>query len=199
MGRVIVYLGKSESVYPLDGDIIGVDYGAFFCVEHQLSMNLAIGDFDSVNADQLDAISRNAKDVIRLSSHKNLTDSEAVLSYCQKYDEIVFIGGLGGRVDHELINISLMKRDHRIILINTLNHMRILEEGDHLIKKENYEYLSLFPLEASIISLYSVAYPLLHRKVTPDDLYLTSNEICADEALISVEKGTFMMILSRDK
>lgn len=79
-------------------------------------MDLAIGDFDSVTAEELAVIRTYASEVLMLHKRKDESDAEAALSFCEHADTIFMIGALGNRMDHSLVNLRLMQRDTRIVL-----------------------------------------------------------------------------------
>ena len=160
-------------------------------------MICAIGDFDSISEAELAELKAYTK-VIQLATHKNETDSEAAINYAKSlgYDEIILYGGLGGRLDHELINLSLLVHQQGITLMNECNRIRCIQEGTYHLKKA-YQYLSFIPLEECEITLKGVAYPLTHRIVHASDTFTTSNEII-DEAEIIVHSGRLLMIECND-
>lgn len=200
MARVVIYLGLSSQLQHHENDVVfGVDRGAYFLAKHHQKMKIAYGDFDSVSVEELLQIKRYASEVIQTTSEKDFTDSEGVLAYCDNYQEIVFIGGLGGRKDHELINLALAYRDQRIVFIDDLNRIQSFTTGTYQIKKDSFHYLSLLPLTAGCLSLKGVKYPLNHREVNDQDLYLTSNEILHGYATLEIHHGKFLVIQSKDK
>lgn len=176
--------------------VIGVDRGALICVQHGLDMDLAIGDFDSVSKEELERISLHSKKVVMLDVIKDVTDSQAAMAYVESFDEVILCGGLGGRIDHQLINIGLVRNDVRLSLWDE-NHLIYAVVGDKIIKKAGYRYLSLFACESSVVHLSGVKYPLNSRSINEDDLYLVSNEIIEEEAYLSVE-GKVLIIQSND-
>lgn len=178
--------------------IIGVDKGAYIIASQGKRMDLAIGDFDSVTKEEFDLIQSLSKEVIVLPKEKNETDSEAALAYTQGYDSVWMTGVIGGRMDHELINLQLMKQDHRITLLDEYQQVFIADSTVSLQKGE-YTYVSLFPLVPSCISFEGVSYPLNHQWVNSEDLYLVSNEIINQEALLTILSGSLMVVMSRDK
>lgn len=198
MSEVILVAGKAKNLPELKGDVIGIDKGALVCVENGISMIAAIGDFDSVSESEKTKIAQSCH-LIQLPTHKNETDSEAAVLYAleQGYDSIVLYGGLGGRIDHELVNLMMLIHRYPLILVNENNRIRKIKSGTYRIKKE-YQYLSFIPLEKSCITLKNVAYPLDMREVAVDDIYLTSNEI-KGEAEIIVHEGSFLMIECDDE
>jgi thiamine pyrophosphokinase len=176
--------------------VVGVDRGALLCVQQGLNMDVAIGDFDSVTKEELELIGLHSKKVVMLDAVKDETDSQAAMAYVESVDEVILCGGLGGRIDHQLININLAKKDSRLKLWDE-NHLIYAVVGDKIIKKAGYRYLSLFACEPSVVDLKGVKYPLDHRSITEDDLYLVSNEIIDEEAYLSV-KGKVLIIQSKD-
>lgn len=187
-----------ETLPAFDDDLIGIDHGAIIAMQANRPMIVAIGDFDSISHDELAQLEAYTK-LIKLSTHKNETDSEAAINYAQMlgYDEIILYGGLGGRIDHELINLSLLVHKKGITLMNERNRIRLIEKGCTKQKKE-YRYLSFIPLDECVLSLKNVAYPLDHCTVHPWDTFTTSNEIL-DEAEIIVHEGRMLMIECNDE
>jgi thiamine pyrophosphokinase len=176
--------------------IVGVDRGALICAQMGLTMDLAIGDFDSVTKEELEVIRSSCKEIVILNSVKDVTDSAAALTYVESFDEIILCGGLGGRIDHQMINIGLVKSHPKMQLWDE-NHLVYAISGEKIIKKAGYRYLSLFACEKSMVDLSGVKYPLSKRSIDQHDLYLVSNEIIDDQASISV-LGKVLIIQSND-
>lgn len=197
MSQVMLIASMAKEIPDFAGDLIGVDKGALCCYQAKRAMVCAIGDFDSISESEFKAI-ESITPMITLPRIKNETDSEAAIQYAmeQGYEEIILYGGLGGRIDHELINIRMMIYRYPIIIMNEQNRCRYLKKGTYRIPKE-YKYLSFIPMERSIITERGVAYPLVQRVVEITDLYTTSNEII-DEAEIVIHEGSFIMIECND-
>lgn len=176
--------------------LVGVDRGALICAQKGLTMDLAVGDFDSVTEEELQLIKRHCKDIVMLNAIKDVTDSQAALDYVGDFDEVILCGGLNGRIDHQLINIGLVKSDLRLRLWDE-NHLIYAVEGKKTIKKAGYRYLSIFACVPSNIDLTGVKYPLSNQNIDENDLYLVSNEILEQEATIRVD-GKVLIIQSND-
>ena len=57
MSKVILVAGMSQNVPVLEGyDYVGIDHGAISCIQQQISMVCAVGDFDSVSVEELSLI-----------------------------------------------------------------------------------------------------------------------------------------------
>ncbi len=197
MSVALLVASLAKQLPPVFADyIVGVDRGALVCATLGIMMDLAIGDFDSVSAEELDMIRTFSKEVVRLDTVKDVTDTQAALSYVEDFDEVMICGGLGGRIDHQQINIGLVKKDIRLSLWDE-NHLIYAVDGEKTIKKADYRYLSLFACTESTVDLSGVKYPLSNRKIHENDLYLVSNEILDEEALIRVN-GKVLIIQSND-
>ena len=197
MSVALLVASLAKQLPPVFADyIVGVDRGALVCATLGIMMDLAIGDFDSVSAEELDMIRTFSKEVVRLDTVKDMTDTQAALSYVEDFDEVMICGGLGGRIDHQQINIGLVKKDIRLSLWDE-NHLIYAVDGEKTIKKADYRYLSLFACTESTVDLSGVKYPLSNRKIDENDLYLVSNEILDEEAFIRVN-GKVLIIQSND-
>ena len=198
MKTVIIAAGLFCSDFDTDLDLIGVDAGAGYLARNGKKMRLAIGDFDSDN--ELELISKNAQETIVLNRRKDDTDLEAAVNWAKsRYEKMIVLGALGGRLDHEYAALSLLTiRDLPIVFYNYQNKIYRLNQGEYTIKKDGYRFLSFFPLSKGIITIAGVDYPLSQRKVNPNDLYLISNEILENEAKVSIE-GSFLVIQSNDQ
>jgi thiamine pyrophosphokinase len=197
MVRALLVASMAKHLPDIEVDyVVGVDRGALICVQKGLTMDLAIGDFDSVSKEELERIRLHSKEIVMLDVIKDVTDSQAAMAYVDSFDEVILCGGLGGRIDHQLINIGLVKNDSRLSLWNE-NHLIYTVVGDKIIKKAGYRYLSLFACVPSIVDLSGVKYPLANRRINEDDLYLVSNEITEEEAFLRVS-GKVLIIQSND-
>ena len=197
MSRCCMVLSLAEYI-PWDYEnYVGVDKGALVLAKKCITMDVAIGDFDSVSEDDLKQIEMFAEKMIVLPKIKDETDFEAALKTVQ-YDEIDVYGGLGGRIDHELLNIKLITEYPSVRLLDDENCIRLLQNGTHMIEKNGYRYVSFFVLDDGYLTLEGVKYPLDDRLVTTKDLYLTSNEITEDFMRVQTSED-ILMIQSNDK
>ncbi|MEI6131930.1 MAG: thiamine diphosphokinase [Bacillota bacterium] len=100
--RIVRLVGKN-------GILIGVDSGADHINFMGLRPNLIIGDFDSISTSTESDFAKVEKLVFH--REKDLTDGELSLREAVKrgYNEVIFFGALGGRIDHLLQNIFLLE------------------------------------------------------------------------------------------
>ena len=106
-----IVLGMAQNCDQAEGDLIGADRGALVCARQQRRMVMAIGDFDSVNAEEMTTIRQYADQVEVLPVMKDETDALSALHWAkeQGYQPIILTGGLGGRQDHQLANLLIRK------------------------------------------------------------------------------------------
>lgn len=197
---VAIILKRCESI-PTAENYIGVDKGALTLARNGKRMLVAIGDFDSVEESDLAYIKEYSDTLIQLNPIKDDTDSEAAVMYAieKGYQKIHLYGGLGGRLDHAMINLRLVSRFPETVYLHDQNNFIFsLGEGVHSIDKRDYTYISFFTEDEATISLEGLKYPLDKQQLTNKDTYTTSNEILEDRGVVTVHAGQVTVIQSKD-
>ena len=197
---VAIILKRCESI-PTAENYIGVDKGALTLARNGKRMLLAIGDFDSVEESDLAYIKEYSDTLLQLNPIKDDTDSEAAVMYAieKGYQKIHLYGGLGGRLDHAMINLRLVSRFPETVYLHDQNNfIYSLAEGVHSIDKHEYTYISFFTEDKATISLEGLKYPLDKQQLTNKDTYTTSNEILEDRGIVTVHAGKVTVIQSKD-
>ena len=197
---VAIILKRCDSI-PTAENYIGVDKGALTLARNGKRMLLAIGDFDSVEESDLAYIKEYSDTLIQLNPIKDDTDSEAAVMYAIEngYQKIHLYGGLGGRLDHAMINLRLVSRFPETVYLHDQNNfIYSLAEGVHSIDKRDYTYISFFTEDKATISLEGLKYPLDKQQLTNKDTYTTSNEILEDRGIVTVHAGKVTVIQSKD-
>lgn len=197
----VIALKLTDELPEIEADWIGADKGALVLARKNVRMKLAIGDFDSVEEEDIAVVREYADEVIRLNPIKDDSDSEAALNVAfeRGYEQIWMTGALGGRFDHEYVNMKLALRyPGKVILFDGRNRIMALGEGVHEISKDDYAYISFFAQPEAEISLKGFFYPLDHRTITENDLYTLSNEITAEKGIVEIHRGTVLLVQCRD-
>lgn len=197
---VAIILKRCESI-PTAENYIGVDKGALTLARNGKRMLLAIGDFDSVEESDLAYIKEYSDTLLQLNPIKDDTDSEAAVMYAieKGYQKIHLYGGLGGRLDHAMINLRLVSRFPETVYLHDQNNfIYSLAEGVHSIDKRDYTYISFFTEGEATISLEGFKYPLDKQQLTNKDTYTTSNEILDRRGIVTVHAGKVTVIQSKD-
>lgn len=164
-------------------------------IEQNIKIDLAIGDFDSLkNFSLLKGIN-----VIKLDKEKDFSDTNYAINYAYKHsDKVILVGGIkGSRIDHFLANLLLLDKFKDLIIIDDTNKIFVLEKGIHEIYNNNYEYLTVFPIVDSLVSIEGSKYNLNLKYLKANDQLGLSNEIMSGKAKISVKKGRLLIIQSK--
>lgn len=170
---------------------IGCDYGAVVCMQANKWMELAVGDFDSVSEEQLQKIRLHANNTIILPKDKSVSDTEFALSLTDTNDEVVVLGGLGGRIDHEWANILCLLRYPHVTIMNENNIISVIHHS-HVVRKRK-KYLSLFPLFDCIVTLEGVVYPLKEHALKAFDTLCLSNHIIDEVGTLYVSQPCLLI------
>ena len=166
-------------------------------------IDILIGDFDSVTDIPYGEVS----DVRQVPSEKDLTDTQIALEIAldSGADEVIIVGGLGGRLDHTLANLGILEdmfeRHIHGYATDGQNRVHFIRSTSTLIARSAYKYISILPADAQVkgVSMEGGKYPLknktLYRRAGG---MTTSNEIEKNVVLISVKKGSIYIIESMD-
>lgn len=185
-----------------DDLIIAADSGYKNALALGARPDILLGDFDSL--DKKD-IPRDVE-LLEVPAEKDFTDTQLAVDTALKKgaDEIVIIGGLSGRLDHTLSNLSILedlnkKRIHAHIA-DGFNRVRYINSTSTLVARSGYRYLSLLCLSEKVkgVSVEGCKYTLSNAKLTRDFQFAVSNEIVGNCALISVRKGGIYIVESKD-
>ena len=145
-------------------------------------------------------------ELLRVPAEKDFTDTQMAVDVAieRGAEEIVIIGGLDGRLDHALSNLSILedlweKRIHAHITDGRAR-VRYIDSTSTLIARSAYRYLSLLPVSEKVkgVSIEGCRYPLKNETLTRASAYAVSNEITGNCALISVKKGALLIVESAD-
>lgn len=177
--------------------LIGVDEGAYIALKNGIELNVAIGDFDSIDAEKLSFIQSKTETII-LSNKKNDTDTWAALKLCKDASRIIILGGIQGkRIEHFIANLMLMEKYPRVEMLDNNSHMYIMDSS-FSIRKTDYKFISFFALQDTIISLEGFAYPLNNYYLKNTDPLTISNELTTERGIITLKGGRVLVIQSKE-
>ena len=183
-----------SKVYKKDPEefIIGVDQGAFFLMQNNIKIDLAIGDFDSVTKPQFLEIQEYAGETKKYRTKKDYTDLYLALEEVLEmtYNKIVIYGAMGGRFDHSFANLSLL-RLRSVSIITEDVEMYALHPGKHRIRNK-HKYISFFAMEdIEDLTLDGFLYSRKNIELFIDDPLCISNE---GEGYVSFSEGLLLVI-----
>lgn len=186
---------------------IGCDRGSLYLLDNQLPIHLAIGDFDSVNEQELNRIKEHAVQFSLYPIEKDLTDLELALDKALKMgvEKLFIFGVTGGRKDHELSSVFLLERlaDQHIhaSIADRQNLMTVYLPGKHQIKQEKlYPKISFLSLSEQVtnLSLTHFYYPLTETRIKRGDSLTLSNHLSEQTGYFSFDSGILIVIKSSE-
>lgn len=178
--------------------VIAADSGYISATDSGVDPHIVIGDFDSFPKDMV-----TAGKIIRLNPVKDMTDTQEAIDEAIKRgaDKITILGALGGRIDHTIANIHLLKyadlkgATAEIIDNNTL--ISLVGSSCTVARREGF-CLSLIPLtDCCGVSISGVFYPLENADLPVGNPYGISNEFTEETAHIQVKQGDMLLMLCK--
>lgn len=188
--------------------IIAADRGLQFCYEERILPNYILGDYDSIRPEIL-AWYRSQSDIPVTVFPAEKDDTDAALAFEKALeigsDKIYFLGALGGRMDHAIANIHLLKNalDASVdaYIVDAQNLMCLIDRETVLKKEDQFgKYVSFLPFTNTVegITLEGFKYPLRLYHMEKGRSIGVSNEIQDEECKVTLQKGILLMIQSRD-
>ena len=210
--KAFLYVGGSIypdniTEHPKSDDLcIAADVGADNAKALGDTPDIIVGDFDSARLETLKENFPRAEITV-VPAEKDFTDSELAVetAIAKGATEIVIIGGLDGRLDHTLTNISLLEKLAKsgcyVTMTDGKNRVRYIESTSTLIPRSYFKYLSLIPRTEKVkgVTVMGCKYSLENANLSKTSLgYTVSNEITGNCAFIAVKKGGLLIIESSD-
>lgn len=201
--RCVVISGGDFSPVPgisPDDFIIACDRGYVYCECLGLRPDLIISDFDSYTGPVDSEIPLN-----RFVSEKDDTDTMLAVRYAVEhgFHELLLCCALGGRLDHLIANLQSLvyaqKHGLPAILLSEDTEIRTLADGTLCVPRREDWSLSVFALDGPCrgVCITGAKYPLANAELLPSFPLGVSNTWAGEEAVISVEEGILVIVLSK--
>ena len=182
--------------------IIGVDGGCRWCLEKNLPIDLAVGDFDSLNKKDMHSLSSRAIKIERHPAHKDYTDLElALVAAKDKNPSAITVYGVwGGRIDHSLANLLCiaMQSGHTPVIMPDLSESGYLIKSQQKIniKAEIGHCISILALgnDCAGVSNSGMKYPLNDALIRQGTGIGLSNLTTDNNSEISVQNGVLLVL-----
>lgn len=200
-----------DGISPLprpDDRIIAADGGLYHCCRWNWTPHIVIGDMDSVDSRMMASLDPAVTEIIRHPTHKDETDLELALklAIARQSEDIVILGALGGRWDMTLSNVLLLAADFPDGVTPRIHDgsdvIRCLKGGREIRLTGNPgDRLSLLPLSETVsgLTLEGLSYPLWKATLPMGASRGVSNIFGKDTVRIVLEKGTLLIVTSREK
>ena len=178
--------------------IIAADRGCVHCRNAGIVPDFCLGDFDSLEAGE--AIPETA---IRYPAEKDDTDVALAvkLALSLGLDDIWLLGGIGGRLDHTVANLQLMRyavsRHASLTIFTGIERARLLLPGTYTIPTGPARRFSLFAFSPCVngLCIRGAKYPLENAALTDSFPLGVSNETMTGTPVhIAFECGQLLLI-----
>ena len=157
-----------------------------------------VGDFDSLG------YTPNGINIVGLNVEKDFTDGERAIHLAVEngYKDITIYGAYGGKIEHVLGNIALLK------IAKNLGANAVIKHGDNItellsesavLSVEKGSTLSIIPYgeRCEFIKSSGLYYPLDNLVLTNADTRGISNQTTEQEVRIEIKKGEALVIYGR--
>jgi thiamine pyrophosphokinase len=209
MPRLIIsangILPELESAHRLiqAGDVlIAADGGTRHVLALGLVPSMVIGDLDSLTQD--DRRWLDAKEIKQYSRDKDETDLELAFHYASAggYRVVLVIGGLGGRLDQILGNLSLLTNPEFAAMdvrIDDGVEEAFITRSQCEVHGKPGDIVSLIPWRGEVSGVFTegLHWPLRNETLFPDKTRGISNEMTLETAAISQKSGLLLVIHHR--
>jgi len=184
--------------------LIAADGGLRHLQALGLAPHLLIGDMDSVDPSEREALEQQGTQLLVYPADKNETDLELALLHAraQGARDLLVIGAFGGRLDQTLANIALLAMPELRECSACLTDGRtdaVLVRGTLRLQGRIGDQISLLPFgqEARGVRTTGLRYSLLGETLQAYRSRGVSNEMIAPATEIALESGLLVCIHSR--
>lgn len=179
--------------------IVAADGGFLKAKQLNIVPDLLIGDMDSFDGE---AEIKTKK----VNPIKDDTDTLLCIKECisRGINEIVILGGLGGRLDHTLANMQSLKfmyeKGVKGVIADDSTEVSFIK-NEKIELDNSYKYVSLFSVneKASGITLEGFKYSLENATLTNSFPLGVSNEVVAQRATVDVTDGELYIIIIKER
>ncbi len=209
--KAFIYTGGN--IYPeniterpeADDLVIAADSGYKNAIALGASVNMLVGDFDSLEHSVLESLDSRTE-LVTVPAEKDFTDTQLAVKLALEKGatSIVIIGGLWGRLDHTQSNLAILEdlgmRSVRGIITDGKNRARYIKNSSELIARSGFKYLAVLASDEKVkgLSIEGCKYPLENATLLRRHQFAVSNEISKNCALISVKKGGIYIVESAE-
>ncbi len=198
-GGDAVHLDQIEDI-PADAYVIAADSGLDQARRLHLTVDLIVGDLDSVSAKAL--ADAEGIPIEQYPTDKNFTDLELALDAAVRLDaeRIIVLGGHGGRLDHFFGNAAVLTApgllNRRVEWLAGYAHVYVVNRWTQLHGSVGAT-VSLLAVGGSAIGVTTqgLRWPLTGDTLEPWQARGLSNQFTSPIATISLESGILLAIL----
>lgn len=189
-----------KSIIRSDDFIYCADGGYVHAESQDIEPDIIIGDFDSSSYP-----AQTSAKVVKLPCEKDDTDTYYIARQIvtEGYTHAVFCGVTGGRLDHTIANIQMLKFLEQngvdAVIVDKTTTINVIANRSVTLQPQNDRYFSVFSLdnECTGVSEKGGKYRISDVKITNDFPIGVSNEFKGEAVEISVKNGTLLIITTK--
>ncbi len=203
MGGVAPDVGLTAALDRNDVIVITADSGAVYARAAGLSIDIAVGDFDSIPPLLLEELESAGVRVERHPVAKDATDLELAIEVAirEGADVVTVVGGHGGRVDQSFANAFVIASPaYKYISMHAILDSALVSVvhggGGVTFLGAPGDVVTLLPLHGDAIGVRTegLEYPLRGETLTAGTTRGVSNILLDREATVSLESGTVLVV-----
>ena len=205
--KTLIVLNQTDDTVPEENYdfVIGVDGGCKWCIHNNLKIDLAIGDFDSLEANLFERLCEFAADIQQHPSNKDATDLELAIQAALDHSaqELTVLGTWGGRTDHALANLLCLSQQSNLLPV-TLPGLKqngyLLKSGHQIIIEHVIgQTVSILAMSGDCqgVSNVGMKYPLSNATVLMGSGFGLSNQTTTNPASISLSDGVLLVLTDK--
>lgn len=186
--------------------IVAADKGTETMYDYDITPDIIVGDFDSVNTSVLHEMEKKVKNIVKFPPEKDYTDTEIAVIECMKHgvSKIYLFGATGSRVDHMLGNIGLIltykKKGINIIIVDDNNELYLAENKKMTLTGKKGENIGFHAL-SDVVKNFKIRGAKYN--LDPYDMHLLDPRAICNEFLdtpieIEFESGELLILKSFD-
>ncbi|MCK5780502.1 MAG: thiamine diphosphokinase [Psychrilyobacter sp.] len=179
-------------------DIYCADGGSNHSYNLGLTPKLILGDLDSASIEVIEYYKKLGVKFMKFPTSKDLTDGELILDLVtSKYNEVLVLGGLGGRSDHFLTNLNLLEK-YKNIVFEDENEILFNVDKNKKIEGQKGQTISLIPkTDIKGLTLKGFLYSIDNINISRRSSRCMSNIIEKESALIKYVEGSILGIIQK--
>ncbi|MFH1454328.1 MAG: thiamine diphosphokinase [Armatimonadota bacterium] len=184
--------------------IICANGGTYLAFLLGITPDMIIGDIDSIDKNMVKQLQRRNTDLIfkKYPKDKDKSDLELAIDDAVLLNpgEIIVLAALGGRIDHELINIflPLSRKEYlnKIKFLSQDSELYILDKKTKINGRKD-KILTLVPLTPHVKNVLTngLRYEIKNKDINWGSSLTLSNIIVKDEVSIEYKKGMLLAVL----
>lgn len=198
-GEIGSYEVVAKKILPCDF-IVCADSGYLHAKRLGVKPHAVLGDFDSVR--RCDVV---CDCIVDFPPKKDLTDTELCIRYAieQGCSEILLLGATGGRIDHELANLFLLKvmMDEGVTgyIFDGISETWLVSDKIVFDDGEAGDLLSVLPIAPQVtgITTEGLEYPLKEATLQFGPALGISNVFLGSRAAVRVAEGLILVVRTR--